>query len=207
MESTEPLPLPKGVTAQSDLDGQLITLPGVVQSKREIARGIALVSLLPSLMLVVMGTILPWGSPITGWQFLMSLPLAALPPLFFLPFFGLGWLRAKGSPITVALNPRRFIRYKHLEIEQVIPTAAIQSVDAPAEGEPRIVLTVDWSTPGVEISHLLARNKDLIWRVQTRDQAQWLTDSIQRTCLPSGTREDVPEELKALGRPPLIEPV
>ena len=66
MPSTNSLPLPDGVTALANLDGQQITLPGIVQSKREIARALALVSFLPSLMLMVMGAILPGGPPITG---------------------------------------------------------------------------------------------------------------------------------------------
>ena len=180
MPSAESASLPEGLTAQSDLDGQRITLPGLQLSRKDMVRTLAMLSAAPTLLMWGILLFKTFSSGVWSWSdFLVIGPIAmliaVLTSLLFLPFPGLGWLRAEGSFITVQINPLRFIRYEYLqsELTQVIPTSAIQTVAAPAEGEPRLVLTVDWSNDGIQCSPL-ARDKPLVWRVRTRAQAQWL---------------------------------
>ena len=199
-QSSSANPPPDGVTVQSGLDGQQIKLPGILLSRREIIHGTAMGSLLPVLLMLGMGGFHAWGSG--SWMDLIpAVLIAAVFPFIILPFFGLGWLRARGSNITVHIDPLRFVRYEYMqpELTQVVPIAAIQAVHTPADGYPRVVLELDWSGEGIQCPPL-ARKKPLILRFQTRAQAAWLADSIRSACTIAerGTGTEVPASLQHL---------
>ena len=183
---------PAGVTVRGDLDGRQIALPGLLLSWRDMARTILLLSAFPVVLILGMG--------IAMGAVPLALLIALVLPVLFLPFFGLGWLRARGTPIMVTLQPHR-IEHRYLAEAQAqsVPLSAIRGVEVPDDDstEPQIRLVVDWSSGRIECPPL-ARGKPLVWRLRDRSQAEWLAGEIRAAVAGQGSAEEVPEALREL---------
>lgn len=187
---------PEDIEATWDHDGLTAVLPGATLDRRDFLTTMALLGGGTDLLLAIMfGIAVATGRPVGLAEILVFAAFMVGMPLLYLPFYGLGYLRASGSPITVRIEPVGGLAYSWMGdggVSDRVDIGSVIEATAPEEGPPRVELQV------------MGEAKPRVWRVRTREHAHWLAKNIEQARLSNTEREGsesaVPEELQALRR-------